>query len=106
MSMLFRHVVLMKFKTELDDDQAKRVRQVLDDLGAQSTTVRAISHGPDLGVRKGGYDYGLVADFDDADGWRSYSAHPAHDVVRSVMKDLVEDQVAVQFAVPGTGEGA
>jgi hypothetical protein len=105
-SELFRHVVLMKWKAPLDDDQAKRVGEVLDDLGTQSTTVRAISHGPDLGVRKGGYDYALVADFDDADGWRAYSAHPAHDVVREVMKDLVEGQVAVQFSVPTPGSGA
>jgi hypothetical protein len=106
MSELFRHVVLMKWKAPLDDDQAKRVTEVLDDLAARSTTVRDLSHGPDLGVRKGGYDYALVADFDDADGWRAYSAHPAHDVVREVMKDIVEGQVAVQFAVPARGSGA
>ncbi|BBG02582.1 MULTISPECIES: Dabb family protein [Pseudonocardia] len=106
MSPVFRHVVLMKFRSPLDADQADRVTRALDDLGAQSPTVRAISHGPDLGVRAGGHDYALVADFDDAQGWQAYSAHPAHDVVRSVMKDLVESQVACQFAVGDPGDGA
>lgn len=102
---MLRHVVLMKWHAELDEQQAKRVRTVLDDLAAQSPDVRALDHGPDLHVRPGGWDYALVADFDDADGWRAYSAHPAHDVVREVMRDLVRDQVVVQFAVPAPEAG-
>lgn len=99
MGEVFRHVVLQKWKGPLDEATAQRVKEVLDDLGAQSETCRAITHGPDLGVRPGGYDYALVADFDDADGWKAYSAHPAHEVVRSVMNEIVESAVACQFAV-------
>ncbi|WP_433502959.1 Dabb family protein [Pseudonocardia halophobica] len=99
MAEIFRHVALQKYKAPVDDVTAKRIKEVHDDLGAQAPTVRAISHGPDLGVRPNGYDYGLVADFDDAEGWKAYSAHPAHDVVRSVMKDIVESAVVCQFTV-------
>jgi hypothetical protein len=94
---MFRHIVVMKFSRPLDQADTARVRAALDDLGAQSPDVRGFSHGADLGVRPGGYDWGLVADFDDPDGWKAYSAHPAHDVVREVMRDLVEAQVVVQF---------
>ncbi|MES9537695.1 Dabb family protein [Actinomadura sp. NPDC000600] len=103
---MLRHVVLMTWKRELGEDEAARVRAALDDLGARSPDVRAFSHGPDAGVRPGGADYALVADFDDADGWRAYSAHPAHDVVRDVMRDLVASQVVVQFEVAPDREGA
>ncbi|MFF3573903.1 Dabb family protein [Nocardia jiangxiensis] len=96
---MFRHIVVMKFKRPLTTAEAARVRRSLDDLGVQSPDVRGFSHGPDLGVRPGGYDWGLVADFDDSEGWRAYSAHPAHDVVRDVMRDLVEAQSVVQFDV-------
>jgi hypothetical protein len=101
---MLRHVVVLKWKKELSDEQAERVRSALDDLGSQSPDVRAFSHGWDLRIRAGGYDYALVADFDDADGWRAYSAHPAHDVVRQVMRDLVETQTVVQFYVPVSKE--
>ena len=106
MTEVFRHVVLMKWKTPLYPGQAQQVTQMLDDLGAQAPTVRAISHGPDAGVRQGGYDYALVVDFDDADGWRAYSAHPAHDVLRTAMPDIVADQRVVQYSFPAPGAGA
>ncbi|WP_067794620.1 Dabb family protein [Actinomadura formosensis] len=103
---MFRHVVLMTWKQALDENQAARVRTALDDLGARSPDVRSFSHGPDAGVRPGGGDYALVADFDDAGGWRAYSAHPAHDVVREVMRGLVASQAVVQFEFTPAGEGA
>jgi hypothetical protein len=96
---MFRHVVQMTWKHELSSDEAAAVRKALDDLGSQSPTVRAISHGPDAGVREGGASYALVADFDDPDGWKAYSAHPAHDVVRTVMGPIVASQSVVQFWV-------
>ena len=97
---MFRHIVVMKFSRPLDEADTVRVTRVLDDLGAQSPDVLSFSHGADLGVRPGGYDWALVADFDGPDGWKAYSAHPAHDVVREVMRDLVEAQVVVQFDAP------
>ncbi|WP_046495372.1 Dabb family protein [Streptomyces odonnellii] len=100
---MLRHVVLMKWHDKLDDEQAERLRRALDDLGKQCPDVRAFSHGPDTGVRPGGHDYALVADFDNAEGWRAYSAHPAHDVVRDILRHLVASQAVVQFEVPGVG---
>lgn len=96
---MLRHVVLTKYKDSLTAEQASEVRRVLDDLGAQSPDVRAFSHGFDLGIRPNGHDHALIADFDDADGWKAYSAHPAHDVVRAVMQDIVESVTVVQFHV-------
>ena len=85
---MFRHVVQMTFKREMSEEEFTRFQQVHDDLGAQAPTVRGFSHGPDAGVRPGGASYALVADFDDADGWKAYGAHPAHDVVRELMGEL------------------
>ena len=50
------------------------------------------------GLREGNWDYAVVADFDDADGWRAYTAHPAH---RQVLVELIEpvvgERAAAQF---------
>jgi hypothetical protein len=97
---MLRHVVLTKYKAPLSREKAALVTRVLDDLGAQSPDVRGFSHGFDLGIRPNGFDHALVADFQDADGWKAYSAHPAHDVVRDVMRDIVESNTVVQFYVP------
>lgn len=97
---MFRHVVLTKYAVLLDNEHCAEMIRVLDDLGARSPDVRAFSHGFDLRVRAGGHDHALIADFDDANGWYAYSRHPAHDVVRAVMKDITANVTVVQFYVP------
>lgn len=99
---MFRHMVQMTWSHQLSAEEAAHVQEVLDELGRQSSDVRAFSHGPDAGVREGGASYGLIADFDDPDGWRAYSAHPAHDAVRDVMRSLVKSQSVVQFWTRGS----
>lgn len=94
---MFRHVVQMTWSRDLSDEELASVRKALDDLGSECADVRALSHGPDAGVREGGASYGLVADFDDPDAWRAYSAHPAHDVVRDVLRGIVASQSVVQY---------
>ncbi|PHV66182.1 Dabb family protein [Williamsia muralis] len=103
---MLRHVVLMNWNHELSVEEAAEVKRVLDDLGAQSPDVVAFSHGPDVGVRANGSDYALVADFDNADGWKAYSKHPAHDVVRGVMGKIVSDQAIVQFQIADSIAGS
>jgi hypothetical protein len=94
---MFRHVVQMSWNRPLSEQELARVCSVLDELGAQSPDVRAFSHGPDAGIREGGASYALIADFDDPEGWKAYSVHPAHDSVRNVLRDLVREQSVVQF---------
>lgn len=96
---MFRHVVLMRWNHELTPEELAQVVAVHDALGSKAPTVRSFSHGPDLHVRPNGYDYGLVADFDDADGWRAYGKHPAHDDVRAVVRSITDHVWAVQFEV-------
>lgn len=97
--MVFRHSVQMTWKREPSDEDIALFKKVHDDLGAQAPTARAFSHGPDAGVRPGGANWALIADFDSPEGWQEYSKHPAHDVVRQTLKelDLVGSVSIVQF---------
>jgi hypothetical protein len=99
MHMIFRHVVLMNWKREPSAEELALFKKVHDDLGEQAPTVRAFSSGPDAGVRPGGANWALIADFADPQGWQAYSKHPAHDVVRETLKDLdlVASVSVVQF---------
>jgi hypothetical protein len=98
---MFRHVVLLKWKAPLSPAQAESLDRALRDLSAHSTDIKAISHGPDPGVRKGCADYTLVVDFEDADGWRGYSAHPDHKALGAVLAEIASDVQVAQFATAG-----
>ncbi|MFC8831522.1 Dabb family protein [Streptomyces sp. NPDC057137] len=97
---MFQHVALLKWSHALSPEELADVRRALVVLGEESDTVRAFVHGVDAGERPKNWDYGVLARFDDAAGWRAYSVHPAHDALRAVLAPLVEDQVVVQFELP------
>jgi hypothetical protein len=90
----------MKSRKELTASEMAEVRSCLDRLGAEAPSVRAIAHGPGLGIADSGADYALIVDFDDSDGWRAYSEHPAHDLPREVVGRLMAETRATQFAMP------
>ena len=51
--------------------------------------------GPDAGINEGNYDFAVVADFDDADGYLGYRDHPAH---RAVVDKHITPIVATRAA--------
>ncbi len=63
-------------------------------------SIRSYTHGADLGLGSGTWDYAIVADFDDADGWLAYDVHPAHDAVRrEIFAPIVAERSAVRIAL-------
>jgi hypothetical protein len=94
---MFRHVVLLKWSRELERDELEKIRGLLDVLGSTAPSIRYFSHGPDVGLSSFGGDYALIADFDDAEGWRAYNTDPAHLAVRAVLKPLTAENLVVQF---------
>lgn len=104
---MFRHIVTVKWKVGTTDAQIEEFAASLDALGAETTDVlRSYSHGPDLDVRPGSGQYALVADFDDAEGWRAYDAHPVHSKPKSLLGTMAEDALVVQISLPATSETA
>lgn len=97
---VFRHVVLMTWTEEATDEQVESVAEGLRALPRQVPSVRAFSFGRDAGVSPGNADLAVVADFDDEQGYRDYTAHPAHvRLVNERIKPILADRTAVQFDV-------
>lgn len=94
--MPFRHVVMFRFADGLGPDHVAAVGAGLDALPGQIEQIRGYVHGPDLGLTDGSYDYAIVADFDDADGWRAYRDHPVH---LAFIDALITGKVAARAAV-------
>ncbi len=96
--MSVRHVAVFRWKDGVGDDDVARIDAALAALPAQIPSLRAYHHGADLGLGEGRWGYGIVAECDDAEGWRAYDAHPAHQqVVVEVIHPCVAERAAVQI---------
>jgi hypothetical protein len=99
---VIRHVVMFRWEPEVDASHVSVVASALDAMVPQIPSIRAYTHGRDLGVNVGNHDYVVVADFDDVDGYIAYRDHPVHkDLIASDIAGLVAERAAIQFEVGG-----
>ena len=68
-------------------------------LPALIPQIRVFRFGPDPGLgMSANADFAVVADFDDADGYAVYAAHPAHqEVIVRLLRPILADRLSVQF---------
>lgn len=95
-----RHIALFRWREGVTSEQVAAVRERLAGLPEAIADLRAYSFGPDLGVSPGTYDFAVVADVADEAGFAGYRDHPAHQAALEVIRPLLADRAAVQFAVP------
>jgi hypothetical protein len=93
---MFRHVVLLKWTPEATPEQRRAAADGIRTLPQSVPGIRAFSVGEDAGIEPGTYDLVIVADFDDADGYRAYRDHPAH---RTLIHRLTDPIRAARVAV-------
>jgi hypothetical protein len=95
---VIRHCVVLRFRDDAPDGAVDRVVDALRTLPAQIPQIRSYEVGADLGWREGNAELGIVATFDDRDGWRTYVEHPAHvAVIEQHIAPYVRDRTSVQF---------
>ena len=93
---MFRHVVMFRWADHVDVAHVERIWAGLSELPAAIPEIRAYHHGRDAGLVDTNYDYVVVGDFDDVDGYVAYRDHPVH---RKVIDDLIAGNVAERAAV-------
>jgi len=76
--MPFRHVALLTLDDRCDVDA---LVDALRTLPAAIPELRSYQVGRDAGLAEGNATVGVVADFDDEAGWRTYTDHPAHQAI-------------------------
>ncbi len=95
---MFRHVVMFRFVEGVDPAAVAAMSAALDALPGRIGTIRRYEHGPDLGLNEANFDYVVVADFDDEEGFVTYRDHPTHQAfIRDHIADNVASRVAVQY---------
>jgi hypothetical protein len=92
--------VLFSWTQDATEAQQLAMADELRKLPAAVDTIRAYEVGPDAGVNPGNFDFAVVAEFDDADGYRAYRDHPAHrTVVEQYVNPIVARRAGVQFEI-------
>ena len=95
---MFVHVVLFRWKPGTTDDQVAPIAPALQALAATLPVV-TYECGTTLGpVPANGYDFGVVARFEDRSGWDEYMASEEHDRIRQeLIFPIADERATIQF---------
>jgi hypothetical protein len=93
-------VALFRWKAGTTEEQKRQIQGGLAELPSLIPEVRDYRFGPDAGLVDSSWDFAVVAQFDDADGWRSYREHPAHQrILAEHIGPAAAERASVQFEV-------
>src|SRR5919202_5386244 len=96
-----RHVNLLRWKEGTTQVDIEAFGAELLRMREEIAEVRTLFFGPDLGLMEGNVDFAIVEDFDDADAFRRYVAHPAHErMIKEFLRPILASRQAIQFEVP------
>ncbi|RNL80635.1 Dabb family protein [Halostreptopolyspora alba] len=98
-----RHVALFRWADGVTSDQVADVEGALARLPSVIPELRAYTFGRDLGISTGTYDFAVVADVADEQGFVAYRDHPEHQAAREIITALAADRASLQFTVPEPG---
>ena len=94
----FRHVVMFTWTQEATEEQKKTLAERLSGLPGAIPEITSYSFGADAGINDGNYDFVVVADFADRDGYLVYRDHPVHlAVIEECILPIRAERAAVQY---------
>lgn len=97
---MVRHVVMFRWKPDTPQAAKRAVQEGLARLPAAIPEIRRYEFGRDLALADGNFDFAVVADFADADAYRRYASHEAHQaVIAERIRPHVAERSAVQYAL-------
>lgn len=93
---------MFRWADEVSDEAKAAVAAGLSELPAVIPQIRRYEFGPDLALRDGTWDFVVVAEFDDPQGYLAYSADATHQqfIDDHITPNTVE-RAAVQYELPG-----
>jgi hypothetical protein len=95
---VLRHIAMFRFASETTPAQVDHMAEGLRALPERVPQIRAFAIGRDLGLRDGNWDYAVVADFDDVEGWQAYAADAVHQqVITERITPIISERTSVQF---------
>ncbi len=96
---MFRHVVMFRWHPGTTDAQVEAAIAALRAMVPKIPTLRSFEIARDAGASEGTFDLCVIAQFDDADGYRAYAAHEAH---VSTVAEHIKPHLAERAALQGS----
>ena len=94
---MIRHVVLFKFKEDVDEARRKILITALSALREKISLVKELEVGVDTGHKHNSYDIVLNSLFNTFDDVEAYAVHPEHLKVVELVKEMCLSSVKVDF---------
>ena len=95
---MLRHVVCLQFKPEATAADRQAIADALAALPARIPQLRDYRFGIDAGIAAGNFDFAVVADVDDAEGFAAYRDDPEHQrIIVELIRPILAGRAAVQF---------
>jgi hypothetical protein len=101
---MINHVVLMKFKHDVNDDAIDDLEKSLDDLPNKIVEIQTYEFGRDRVHSEKSYDFALVSLFANLEAMKRYQDHPAHLKVLQKIKTLAKNVIVVDFEGSDAGD--
>jgi hypothetical protein len=101
---MINHVVLIKFKHNVNDTDIEDLEKSLDDLPNRIVEIHTYEFGRDLVHSKRSYDFALVALFANLDAVKRYQEHSAYLKVMQKINRLGENISTVDFEGTDAGQ--
>ncbi len=92
---------MFRWTADATEMRLAELRAALEELPAMVPTIRSYYVGPDVGMNAGNFEFAVVADFENVDGYLVYRDHPAHQrVIAEHIAPVMEQRAAVQYECP------
>ena len=101
---MLNHVVMMKFKPDVTDEQIAILEKMLDDLPNRIIEIHTYEFGRDVIRDERSYDFALVSLFANPEALQGYKTHSEHLKVVEVLNEVCDHIITVDFY--GTDAGS
>ena len=101
---MINHVMLMKFKPDVNDDAIHDLEKSLDELPNKILEIQTYEFGRDRVHSEKSYDFALVSLFANLEAFERYQEHPAYLRVLQKIKRLTENIIIVDFEGTDAGD--
>jgi hypothetical protein len=94
---MLNHVVMLKFKSGVEETDIKELEKMLEDLPNKITEIHSYEFGRDIIHSQKSFDFALVSLFANAEALKRYQEHRQHRPVLKKIKALCETVATVDF---------
>ena len=95
---MFRHVVNFRWNSQSSPEHVAALEEALSGLPALLPELRRYSFGSDAGINEGNYEFAVVAEFDNAEGYLVYRDNDEHArIIQTHIAPYLDSSNVVQF---------